>query len=61
MKSLSIIFKTFRSLDLALKFITDNYGSESEDIIVVYYETYPDDLHGCSDAHGYKTLVYSRN
>lgn len=57
----SIIFKSFRTFDLALKFVKDTYGIDTKDQIVIYHEEYPDDFHGCSDAHGYKTLVYSQN
>lgn len=57
----SIVFKSFRSLELALNFVNSTYGSESSDKIVIYHETYPDDFHGHSDAHGHKELVYSRN
>jgi hypothetical protein len=57
----SITYKTFRTYELALSFIIDTYGTESEDRIVVYHEEYPEDFHGQSEAHGYKTLVYSRN
>ncbi len=57
----SIVFKSFKTLELALKFITDTYGTESSDKIIVYHEEYPDYGHGHSEAHGYKTLVYSRN
>ncbi len=57
----SIVFKSFRSLELAFAFINGTYGSASSDKIAVYHETYPDDFHGCSDAHGHKELVYSRN
>jgi len=57
----SITLKSFKSLELALQFIQDTYGSESSDKIAVYHEEYPDDFHGCSETHGYKTLVYSHN
>jgi hypothetical protein len=54
----SITFKSFRTFELALAFVTNNYEN---DHIEIYHEEYPDYGHAHSEAHGYKTLVYSRN
>ena len=54
----STIIKSFRSYELALKFI-ESYTCT--DIIKIYLEEYPDDFHGQSDSHGYKTLIFSNN
>jgi hypothetical protein len=31
------------------------------DKIIIWLEEYPDDYHGGSDAHGYKTKIYEQN
>lgn len=52
----SINFKTFKTFELAFKFVQELQGE-----IKIYHEEFPDDFHGVSDAHCYKTLVWQSN
>jgi hypothetical protein len=64
----SIVFKSFRTYELALTFVKNNYGIDQDqgqdqyqDQIEIYHEEYPDYDNAHSEAHGFKTLVYSHN
>lgn len=55
----SLTFKTFRTLKLAQDFVSLNYQLETNDLVQIYHEEYPDYGHEFADSHGYKTLVWT--
>jgi hypothetical protein len=53
-----ILCQSFSNKIEALKFINT---LNKYDKIVMWLEEYPDDYHGDSEAHGYKTKIYQQN
>jgi len=49
--------KTFKTEKLAHEFINTLDTSKK---IILWFEEYPADFHGGSDAHGYKTKIFER-